>query len=290
MTARRIDGRAVARRVETAVGDEVRQLKEQTTSTPRLDVVLVGDDPASQVYVRRKTEAAGRVGIRGKTHRLPSGASQADVEGAIEDLNADDDVHGILLQLPLPDALSKARLLDRIDPAKDVDCFHPHNLGLMLVDRIPMPPPTAQAVLTLLDHEDVPLKGAETVIVNHSNLIGKPLAALLINRDATVAVCNKDTKDLGEHTRRADVLISGTGVPGLITKDLVKPGAVVIDVGFARTAEGRLTGDVDQEAVAEVAGAITPVPGGVGPVTVAMLLRNVATAFRLRHEEVQEAR
>jgi methylenetetrahydrofolate dehydrogenase (NADP+)/methenyltetrahydrofolate cyclohydrolase len=287
MSARRIDGRAVADEIQAQVAQEVKAITEAGGPTPRLDVVLVGDDPGSQVYVRRKTEAAGRVGIHGETRRLAADATQATVLKQIEALNIDPRVHGILLQLPLPRQLDKGALLDRIAPAKDVDCFHPQNVGLMLIGRAPMPPPTPQAVVEILDHTGVRLEGAEVVIVNHSNLIGKPLASLLINRDATVAVCHKATRDLKGHTRRADVLISGAGVQGLITRDHVRPGAVVVDVGFARTPEGKLCGDVDTEDVAEVASAITPVPGGVGPVTVAMLLRNVTTACRLQWREAE---
>jgi methylenetetrahydrofolate dehydrogenase (NADP+)/methenyltetrahydrofolate cyclohydrolase len=268
--------------VEAEVKHAVDELSSAHGPAPRLDVVVVGEDPGSTVYVRRKAEAARRVGIHGETHHLPATAHQADVEAVIRNLNADAAVHGILLQLPLPTHLLKGPLLDMIRPQKDVDCFHPHNVGLALIGRAPMPPPTPQAVLELLDREQIPLEGADVVIVNHSNLIGKPLAALLINRDATVTVCHKATRDLRGHTRQADVLVSGTGVANLITRNHVKPGSVVVDVGFARTADGRLCGDVDQDAVAEVASALTPVPGGVGPMTVAMLMRNVVAAYRLQ--------
>jgi methylenetetrahydrofolate dehydrogenase (NADP+) / methenyltetrahydrofolate cyclohydrolase len=289
MSARRILGGPVAQRIEAQVAMDVRALTDRGI-LPRLDVVLVGEDPGSQVYVQKKSEAARRVGIAAHVHRLPANTKANAIAQIIEDLNQDPSVHAILLQLPLPKGIDKAPILDRMDPRKDVDCFHPLNLGLTLIGRVPMPPPTPQAVLELLKHERVPLRGSEVVIVNHSTLIGKPLAALLINEDATVAVCHKDTRDLSVHTRRADILVSGTGVAGLIRGRHVKPGAVVIDVGFARTPEGKLTGDLDQEEVAAVASAYTPVPGGVGPMTVAMLMRNVAAACRLQTQAHEGAR
>jgi methylenetetrahydrofolate dehydrogenase (NADP+)/methenyltetrahydrofolate cyclohydrolase len=286
MTARRIDGKAIARRIEESTAQATRRIRDEHGSTVRLDVVLVGDDEASAAYVQRKTRAAERVGIQAKVHRLAADARDDDVAALLAGLEADDDVNGILLQLPLPDGLDTARILEALGPRKDVDCFHPENLGLALLGRALMPPPTPQAVLEILANQGVQLRGAEAVVVNHSNLIGKPLAALLLNEDATVSVCHKHTKDLVRHTRRADVLVSGTGVAGLITKAHVKPGAVVIDVGFSRTADGLPTGDLDQAAVAAVASAFTPVPGGVGPVTVAMVLQNTVTAWRLQHSEV----
>lgn len=282
MVARRIDGRAHAKRIEDSLARIVHDEAPRRRATPNLVAVLVGDDAASAVYVKRKTEAAARTGIRTATKHLPASASQEEVRVVLSALAADRDVDGILLQLPLPPSLEAKELLDLIPPEKDVDCFHPVNVGAVALDRANLLPCTPAGVLELLLGEGVPLEGAEVVIVNHSHVVGRPLAELLFSRNATVTVCHKFTKDLASHTRRADVLITATGVPGLITRGHVKPGAVVIDVGIARSPQGGITGDVRFEEVSEVASAITPVPGGVGPMTVAMLMRNVVAAWRSR--------
>lgn len=282
MVARRIDGRAHAKRIEDGLAKTVHEETARRRATPHLAAVLVGDDPASAVYVKRKSEAAARVGIRASTHRLPATASREEVRGLLARLAEDGDVDGILLQLPLPPGLDEKPLLSLIPPEKDVDCFHPTNVGAVALDRATLLPCTPAGILELLTGEGVKLEGAETVIVNHSHVVGRPLAELLLSRNATVTVCHKFTRDLASHTRRADVLVSATGVAGLITREHVKPGAVVIDVGIARNPQGGLTGDVRFEEVAAIAGAITPVPGGVGPMTVAMLMRNVVAAWRSR--------
>jgi methylenetetrahydrofolate dehydrogenase (NADP+)/methenyltetrahydrofolate cyclohydrolase len=281
MPGRTIDGRVLAQRIEERLRADVAALAKKNLP-PQLDVVLVGDDTASEVYVRRKKEACARVGISVKVHHLAASTPQKELAMLLDALNVDPMVTGVLLQLPLPKRLDERPLLEAIHPAKDVDCFHPANVGRAAQGTGTLLPATPRAVLAILDEERVELEGAHVVIVNHSNLIGRPLAALLLQRNATVTVVHKYTKDLAAHTKRADVLVTATGVPGLITKAHVKPGAIVIDVGIARNGS-RVAGDVRFEDVAAVAGALTPVPGGVGPLTVAMLLSNVVAAYRLQH-------
>lgn len=289
MPGRSIDGRAHAARAEARVKAEVDALRRTGAPAPQLDVVLVGDDAASAIYVKRKGEACHRVGVAVKEHRLPASATTEEIAQVLRALNVDPMVTGILLQLPLPKGRDEARLLETIRPAKDVDCFHPENVGRAAQGTGRILPATPKAVMDILEAERVPLAGAHVVIVNHSNLIGRPLAALLLQRDATVTVCHKATRDLAAETRRADILIAATGVAGLITRDHVKPGAVVIDVGIARS-EGKVTGDVRFNEVLDIASAVTPVPGGVGPMTVATLLGNVLEAHRLQHPaEVRRA-
>ena len=282
MGARIIDGKAIANAVEQRIVSQVAELKRTHGRAPHLAVVLVGDDPGSKVYVKRKSEAAERLGIEGKTHRLPSTTTQAELGELLQRLATDDHVDGILVQLPLPNHLHADPVLRLIPPEKDVDSFHPQNVGAVAIGQGSLRPCTPQGVLEILDHEKIPLEGADVCIVNHSNIVGKPLALLLINRNATVEVCHQYTRDLPSHTRRADILITATGVAGLIGREHVKPGAIVIDVGIARAADGSIRGDVRFDEVKEVAQAITPVPGGVGPLTVAMLMQNVVAAMRSR--------
>lgn len=282
MGARIIDGKAIAKAVEQRLLSQIAELKRTHGRPPHLAVVLVGEDPGSQVYVKRKSEAAERLGIEGKTHRLPSNATQQELGALLRKLGTDYNVDGILLQLPLPDHLDADPLLRLIPPEKDVDSFHPQNVGAVAIGQGALRPCTPQGVLEILDHEGIKLEGADICIVNHSNIVGKPLALLLINRNATVEVCHQFTRDLPSHTQRADILITATGVAGLIGKEHVKPGAVVIDVGIARAPDGSIRGDVRFDEVKEIAKAITPVPGGVGPLTVAMLMQNVVVAMRSR--------
>lgn len=271
MAARVIDGKAVAAAVRERVAAEVATLE----APPGLATVLVGDDPASAVYVRMKREDSAQVGIESFHHEPPPG----EVAGLLEELNADPAVNGILLQLPLPDELDDAEMTGLIDPAKDVDGLTPINAGLLLQGRPGLVPCTPAGVMELLSHAGVELEGADAVVVGRSQLVGKPLAALLLAANATVTHCHSRTRDLATVCRRADVLIAAAGSPGLITADMVGEGATVIDVGTNRTDSG-LVGDVDFEPVSEVAGAITPVPGGVGPMTRAMLLVNTVAAAR----------
>lgn len=276
-SARVIDGKALALRVRNEVADRVQHLKKHGI-TPGLTVVLVGADPASQVYVRNKALACEKAGMKSDVIKLPASTTQAELLALIERLNADNSVHGILVQLPLPAPLDEHAVIEAISAAKDVDGFHISNAGLLLTGQPLFRPCTPYGVMKMLEDEGVNLRGAEAVIIGASNIVGKPMALMLQAAGATITICNSKTKDLAAHTRRADVLVVATGRPRMITADMVKPGAVVIDVGINRLENGQLTGDVDYEAVSQVAAAITPVPGGVGPMTIAMLLVNTVEA------------
>ena len=277
MAATIIDGREVAARVRAGVAERVASLTTGGARPPGLATVLVGDDPASAVYVAGKQRACAEVGIAAFDHRLPADTAQGEVADLIESLNADDSVNGILLQLPVPAPLDGPALTALIDPAKDVDGLTPISAGRLAQGLPGLRPCTPVGVLELLDAYDVPLEGAEAVVVGRSQLVGRPVAALLLERNATVTTCHSRTADLPGVCARADVLVAAVGVPRLVKADFVKPGATVVDVGLSREPDG-LVGDVDFDAVAERAGLITPVPGGVGPMTVACLLRNTLTA------------
>lgn len=279
MTARLIDGTAVARRVREEVGRGVEALVAAGGVAPGLATVLIGDDPASEVYVRNKRRLSVGAGMQDLHRHLPADADQATVAALVDELAADPAVSGILLQLPLPKHLDSDALIARIPAAKDVDGLTTANAGLLAQGRPGLRPCTPAGVMTLLDEYEVPLSGAEAVVVGRSVLVGKPMAQLLLARNATVTVCHSRTRDLAEVCRRADVLVVAAGIPGLVGGDGIRPGATVIDVGIHRGEDG-LHGDVDAAAVAEVAGALTPVPGGVGPMTIAMLLANTLTAAR----------
>ncbi len=277
MAARIIDGAAHASALREDIRTRVAELA-QRGRTPGLAVVLVGDDPASQVYVRNKQKACIDAGMHSEVHRLSAHADEALVLKFVEDLNADPKIHGILVQLPLPPQIDEEKVIELIDPAKDVDCFHPYNVGRVAIGEGTFYPCTPHGCMTLLEREGIAVAGRHAVVVGRSNIVGKPMALLLINAGATVTVCNSRTPDLGAITRQADILVAAVGKPGLIHADMVKPGAAVIDVGMNRLASGKLVGDVDFVAVSEVAGHITPVPGGVGPMTIAMLLANTLAA------------
>jgi methylenetetrahydrofolate dehydrogenase (NADP+)/methenyltetrahydrofolate cyclohydrolase len=281
MTAGIIDGKAIAQQVRSEIATEVAAWVGSGKPAPGLATVLVGDDPASAVYVGGKQRASAEVGIEGFDHRLAQDASHGEVASLLEQLNADERVSGILLQLPTPPQVDGPALTELIDPAKDVDGLTPISAGLLAKGRPGLRPCTPRGVMELLRRHDVELEGAEAVVVGRSDLVGKPLAALLLAANATVTTCHSRTKDLGAVCRRADVLVAAVGRPGLVQGDWVKEGAVVIDVGTNRTDAG-LTGDVDFAAAAERARLITPVPGGVGPMTIAMLLRNTLLAARAR--------
>jgi methylenetetrahydrofolate dehydrogenase (NADP+) / methenyltetrahydrofolate cyclohydrolase len=272
-----IDGKAVAARVREQVKSEVADLVARTGVRPGLATVLVGDDPASEIYVRRKREACEEAGMLSLHNELPANAEQGEVAELLDGLNADQRVHGILLQLPVPEQIDADAMTSLIDPAKDVDGLHPINAGRLLKGQPGMVPCTPAGVIELLHAAGAELRGAEAVVVGRSDLVGRPLAALLVREDATVTTCHSRTRDLGEVCRRAEVLVAAAGRPGLVRADMVREGAFVIDVGTNRTDDG-LVGDVDFDAVAERARAITPVPGGVGPMTIAMLLRNTLQA------------
>ena len=281
MTARILDGKAVAAEVRADVAHRVKALVEKGV-VPGLQVVLVGDDPASATYVRNKERYAKEVGMRGGTVRLPATATQAEVEAVVERLNADPGTHGILVQLPLPRGLDGDRAVGLVAPGKDVDGFHPLNQGLLLQGRPRFAPATPSGVVELLRRTGYPVAGKRVVILGRSNIVGRPLAALLLAKgawgDATVTVAHSRTPDLAAVAREADVLVAAIGRPRYVTRDMVKPGAIVVDVGINAAPEGGLCGDVDFDAVKEIAGAITPVPGGVGPLTIAMLLQNTVLA------------
>jgi methylenetetrahydrofolate dehydrogenase (NADP+)/methenyltetrahydrofolate cyclohydrolase len=276
-----IDGRRVAAQVRERVAADAAALRERTGHVAGLVTVLVGEDPASQVYVRSKIKACEEAGMASFHELMPETSSQAEVLAMVERYNADDRVDGILVQSPLPAGLDFKQVLERIDPAKDVDGFHPLNVGRLVAGRPGLVACTPAGVMELLDSTGLELEGADAVVVGRSDIVGKPVALLLLHRSATVTVCHSRTRDLPAVTRRADVLIAAVGRPRMITADMVKPGATVIDVGVNRTPEG-LAGDVDFAAVEPVAGAITPVPGGVGPMTIAMLLRNTVIAATAR--------
>ncbi|MCW2683692.1 MAG: folD [Blastococcus sp.] len=279
MTARLIDGAAVARRVRTDVARGVEKLVADGGVPPGLATVLIGEDPASEVYVRNKRRLCVETGMRDLHRHLPGDVDQASAAALIDDLAADPAVSGILLQLPTPRHLDSDALIARIPPEKDVDGLTTVNAGLLAQGRPGLRPCTPAGVMTLLDEYDVALSGAEAVVVGRSVLVGKPMAQLLLARNATVTICHSRTRDLAEVCRRADVLVVAAGIPALIRSDAVAPGATVIDVGIHRGEKG-LVGDVAFDEVAAVAGAITPVPGGVGPMTIAMLLVNTLTAAR----------
>jgi methylenetetrahydrofolate dehydrogenase (NADP+)/methenyltetrahydrofolate cyclohydrolase len=279
MSALILDGKAVAAAVKAEVAEAVGLLDY----VPGLATVLVGDDPASHTYVRGKRSDAAEVGIESIHHELAADISQEELDRLIDLLNADDSVDGILVQLPLPVGIDAERIVERIAPAKDVDGLHPHNLGLLVLDRPGLRPCTPSGIMRILGHYDIPISGKRAVVIGRSFLVGRPLALMLASRgvDATVSVGHSRTKDLAALTGEADILIAAVGSAELVTADFVKPGATVIDVGINRTERG-MVGDVDFGSVREVAGAITPVPGGVGPMTRAMLLVNTLTAARAR--------
>jgi methylenetetrahydrofolate dehydrogenase (NADP+)/methenyltetrahydrofolate cyclohydrolase len=277
--AQLIDGKAIAQHVRDEVREEVAAWVAAGHEPPGLATVLVGDDPASAIYVGGKQKASAEVGIRGFDHRLPADTPHDEVARVLAELNADPAVSGILLQLPTPPQVDGGALSESILPSKDVDGLTPISVGLLNKGRPGLRPCTPSGVMELLRRHDVELEGAEAVVVGRSDLVGKPMSALLLQADATVTVCHSRTRNLAEACRRADVLIAAVGVPGLVHGDWVKDGAVVIDVGMNRT-EGGLTGDVDFAGASERARLITPVPGGVGPMTIAMLLRNTVIAAK----------
>jgi methylenetetrahydrofolate dehydrogenase (NADP+)/methenyltetrahydrofolate cyclohydrolase len=277
-TARIIDGKKIAAEVREEVRLRVVQLKEVTGRVPGLAAVLVGDNPASASYVRSKTKACQEARIFSRQLTPPGNISQDDLLGIIRELNGDPVIHGILVQLPLPAHLDERTVLEAVDPGKDVDGFTFANIGRLVENQPRFVPCTPAGIMELLDREGVEVKGKHAVVVGRSEIVGKPVAFLLLHRHATVSICHSRTADLGAETRRADILVAAVGRPRLITGAMVKPGAVVIDVGINRI-EGKLVGDVDFDSAVPVASAITPVPGGVGPMTVAMLLKNTLQAF-----------
>ncbi|WP_280562166.1 MULTISPECIES: bifunctional methylenetetrahydrofolate dehydrogenase/methenyltetrahydrofolate cyclohydrolase FolD [unclassified Chromohalobacter] len=281
MTAQLIDGKAIAANVREQVSRQVQARRHDGKRAPGLAVVLVGEDPASDVYVRNKHRACDQAGLHSVQHQLPASTTQAELEALIDSLNADTGIDGILVQLPLPEHLDERPILERIRPDKDVDGFHPYNLG-RLAQRLPvLRPCTPKGIMTLLQESGIQARGLDAVVVGASNIVGRPMAMELMLAGSTTTVCHRFTRDLESHVRRADLLIVAVGTPGLVKGEWVKEDAIVIDVGINRQADGKLAGDVEFAPAAERASFITPVPGGVGPMTVASLLENTLLAAEL---------
>ena len=278
MTAQRIDGKAVAAGIEEELRERVVRRVSSGRRPPGLAVILVGSDPASQVYVKNKRSTCQRVGIESFSHDLPASSSQADLLELIDRLNDDERVDGILVQLPLPKHIDPETVIERIDPTKDVDGFHPYNVGRLALRLPVLRPCTPRGVMTLLESTGRELRGLDAVVVGASNIVGRPMALELLLAGCTVTVCHRFTADLAAHVARADIIVVAVGKPGLVRGEWIKPGAIAIDVGINRTAEGKLVGDLEFDAASQRAGWITPVPGGVGPMTIAMLLKNTLDA------------
>lgn len=281
--AERIDGKAVAAAVRQEVAQEVLRLKEEKGLQPGIAVVIVGDDPASRIYVNNKKKACSEVGIYSEEYALPASTTQEELTDLIHQLNENPAIHGILVQSPLPKGLDEKAVVENIDPKKDVDAFHALNVGKIMIGDFEFLPCTPAGVIELLDRYGVSIEGKRCVVIGRSNIVGKPMAMLLLHRNGTVTICHSRTKNLAEICREADILVAAVGKAKFVTKDMVKPGAVVIDVGMNRNENGKLCGDVDFDEVEPLASYITPVPGGVGPMTIAMLMKNVVSAAKIQN-------
>ena len=277
--ATRIDGKAISAALRGEIAAEVIELKKQGI-TPGLAVILVGEDPASQTYVRNKQKACEEVGFHGEQINLPAATTQEELLKVVQELNARSDIHGILCQLPLPKGLDDSLVIAAIDPKKDVDAFHAENVGHIMIGDQQFLPCTPAGVMELIHRSDITVEGKHCVVIGRSNIVGKPMAMLLLQENGTVTICHSRTKNLAEVCRQADILVAAVGRAKFVTADMVKPGATVIDVGINRDENGKLCGDVDFDAVEPIAGAITPVPGGVGPMTIALLMKNTLTAAK----------
>ncbi len=277
-----IDGKSLANKVQTSVASEVEKLKQEKNIVPGLAVILIGDDPASHAYVKMKAKACERVGFYSITHNMPDTISQDEIIATIEMMNNNPRIDGILVQLPLPKHVDTDKILEVIEPSKDVDGFHAYNVGRLVTNLDSFVACTPLGVMKMFEEYNIDLKGQDICVVGASNIVGKPMAALLLNANATVTVTHIFTKDLKAHTSQADIVIVGVGVPGLIKEDMVKEGAIVIDIGINRIEDGSLVGDVDFANVSKKCSYITPVPGGVGPMTIAMLLSNTLKAAKAR--------
>ena len=277
-----IDGKKVSEDTREEIAKGVEELKDSSGITPGLAAVLVGDNPASEIYVRNKRKACEKVGIYSEEHKLPETTTEEELLELVRKLNDDDKIHGILVQLPLPDHINETNILRTVTPLKDVDGFHPENVGRLVEGNPRFISCTPYGIIKMLEYYGIDIKGKEAVVVGRSNIVGKPVGMLLLHRHATVTTCHSRTRDLGEVTRRADILVAAIGRANFITADMVKEGAVVIDVGINRNEEGKLTGDVDFENVSKKASYITPVPGGVGPMTIAMLLWNTLESAKMK--------
>ena len=276
--AKIIDGKLISAQIREEIAQKVVEYNKRTGKLPGLAVIIVGEDPASQVYVRNKKKACEQVGFYSRVYELPQETTQEELNALVEKLNADEQIHGILVQLPLPRHLNEEEVLLKIDPRKDVDAFHPYNVGMITIGNPGFLPCTPAGVMQLLIRSGIEISGKECVVVGRSNIVGKPMALLLLAANGTVTVCHSRTRDLAEVCRRADILVAAIGKADFFTGDMVKEGAVVIDVGMNRRADGKLTGDVDFASVEPKVSYITPVPGGVGPMTIAMLMKNTLTA------------
>ena len=276
--AKIIDGKLISAQIREEIAEKVRIFNEKTGKLPGLAVVIVGENPASQVYVRNKKKACEQVGFNSWVYEMPDGTTQEELNALIDKLNNDEDVHGILVQLPLPKHLDEEQVILRIKPEKDVDAFHPYNVGRITIGNPKFLPCTPAGIMELLHRSNIEISGKECVVIGRSNIVGKPMALLLLAENGTVTVCHSKTKNLNEVCKKADILVVAIGKADFVTADMVKDGAVVIDVGMNRNAEGKLTGDVDFASVSKVASYITPVPGGVGPMTITMLLQNTLRA------------
>ncbi len=279
MTTQIIDGKQTAKDLRAEIAKEVESIKSKTGKVPGLATVLVGEDPASAVYVRNKNKVCKELGFESFQHTLPAETTESELLDLVESLNANPGVNGILVQLPLPDHIDSNKILNAILPEKDVDGFHPHNVGLLTGGTALLAPCTPAGIIHMLDRYDIPIEGKHAVVIGRSNIVGKPIAMLLLHRNATVTICHSRTKDLPQMAASADILIAAIGRAHFVTADMVKDGAVVIDVGINRV-DGKLTGDVDFETVSPKTSYITPVPGGVGPMTIAMLMSNTLKAFK----------
>ena len=280
-----LDGKALSQKIEKNVAQGVKDFKAATGSVPGLAVILVGQDPASAAYVNMKKKACDRVGFYSVTHEMPEDISQEAIEKTITMMNTNPNIDGILIQLPLPSQIDTTKILELVDPSKDVDGFHPYNVGRLVTNLDGFVPCTPLGVMELLAEYNIDVKGKNCVVVGASNIVGKPMASLLLNANATVEICHIFTDDLKRHTLNADVILVGAGVINLIKEDMVKEGAIIIDIGINRAANGSLVGDVDFEKVSQKCSYITPVPGGVGPMTIAMLLSNTLKAAKLNAEK-----
>ena len=278
--AKLIDGKAISAQIRVELREETEKLVKETGVRPGLAVIIVGCDPASQVYVRNKRKACEEVGYYSEAYELPEATTQEELNALVDRLNADDKIHGILCQLPLPKHLDENEVILRIAPHKDVDAFHPYNVGKIMIGDYSFLPCTPAGVMALLERSNIDISGKECVVVGRSNIVGKPQAMLLLHANGTVTVCHSRTKNLAEVCRRADILVAAIGKADFFTGDMIKDGAVVIDVGMNRRADGKLTGDVDFASVEPKASYITPVPGGVGPMTITMLMQNTLTAAK----------
>ena len=278
--AQRIDGKLISAQIRGEISEECKAFVEKNGYAPGLAVIIVGENPASQVYVRNKKKACEEVGFYSEVYELPEATTQAELNALVDALNENEKIHGILVQLPLPKHLDETEVLLRIRPEKDVDAFHPYNVGKIMIGDPDFLPCTPAGVMALLERSNIEVAGKRCVVIGRSNIVGKPMAMLLLHANGTVTICHSRTANLAEVCREADILVVAIGRADFVGADMVKPGAVVIDVGMNRRADGKLTGDVDFDAVEPIASAITPVPGGVGPMTITMLLQNTLTAAK----------